>query len=203
MDTIYGFFYQSWKESSARVMHDKDGQEEFYNTTYGYLKNFMFAVTAGMIAFMPLAFRIFVKAEFKAATVYVPILLMGTYFANISGFYGGIFTANKDNGNLNSLCGCQERQGKTQKIRLGRYVCGYRRKNHLTGRGGLRLFYGTCRRKTLSHAQESRKSEVTFLSARFKIRPERPRKRFRGYKKRTFNRKKGSLLRNSLSGCRP
>lgn len=96
MDTIYGFFYQSWKESSARVMHDKDGQEEFYNTTYGYLKNFMFAVTAGMIAFMPLAFRIFVKAEFKAAIVYVPILLMGTYFANISGFYGGIFTANKD-----------------------------------------------------------------------------------------------------------
>ena len=96
MDTIYGFFYQSWKESSARVMHDDDGKQEFYNTTYGYLKNFMFAVTSGMIAFMPLAFRIFVKAEFKEAIIYVPILLIGTYFANISGFYGGIFTANKN-----------------------------------------------------------------------------------------------------------
>lgn len=27
---------------------------------------------------------------------YVPILLIGTYFANISGFYGGVFTAYKD-----------------------------------------------------------------------------------------------------------
>lgn len=96
MDTVYGFFYQSWKESSARIMYDEDGKETFYNTTYYYLKNFLFAITIGMIAFMPLAFAIFVKSEFKEAIVYVPILLIGTYFANISGFYGGIFTANKN-----------------------------------------------------------------------------------------------------------
>lgn len=96
MDTVYGFFYQSWKESSARIMYDEDGKAAFYNTTYRYLKNLLFAITVGMIAFMPLAFAIFVKSEFKEAIVYVPILLIGTYFANISGFYGGIFTANKN-----------------------------------------------------------------------------------------------------------
>lgn len=95
MDTVYGFFYQSWKESSARAMKS-DNQEEFYNSTYSYLKDFMFSVSLGMIAFMPLAFRLFINTKFNDAIVYVPILLMGTYFANISGFYGGIFTAHKN-----------------------------------------------------------------------------------------------------------
>lgn len=41
MDTVYGFFYQSWKESSARVLGD-ESQNDFYNSVYKYLKNFMF-----------------------------------------------------------------------------------------------------------------------------------------------------------------
>lgn len=95
MDTVYGFFYQSWKESSARVMGD-DSQNDFYNTVYEYLKNFMFALVLVMSAFMPLIFRIMINKNYYEALFYVPILLLATYFANISGFYGGIFTAYKD-----------------------------------------------------------------------------------------------------------
>ena len=95
MDTIYGFFYQSWKESTARVLKEKN-RDEFYNSIYSYLKDFMYSVSIGMIAFMPLAFHFFVNSNFKDAILYVPCLLMGTYFANISGFYGGIFTSNKN-----------------------------------------------------------------------------------------------------------
>lgn len=95
MDTVYGFFYQSWKESSARVMGD-DSQNDFYNAVYEYLKNFMYALVLGMSAFMPLIFRIMINKNFYEALFYVPILLLATYFANISGFYGGIFTAYKD-----------------------------------------------------------------------------------------------------------
>lgn len=95
MDTVYGFFYQSWKESSARVMGD-DSQNDFYNAVYKYLKNFMYALVLGMSAFMPLIFRIMINKNYYEALFYVPILLLATYFANISGFYGGIFTAYKD-----------------------------------------------------------------------------------------------------------
>lgn len=95
MDTVYGFFYQSWKESSARAMHD-DNQDSFYNSIYTHLKHFMFSISICMIAFMPLAFKILINEKFSEAIVYVPILLMGTYFSNISGFYGGIFTAYKN-----------------------------------------------------------------------------------------------------------
>lgn len=95
MDTVYGFFYQSWKESSARVVGDK-GQEDFYNSIYGYLKDFMFSIVLLMTAFMPLAFRFMVDESFADAIAYVPILLLATYFSNMSGFFGGIFTAYKD-----------------------------------------------------------------------------------------------------------
>ena len=95
MDMIYGFFYQSWKESSARVMQDND-RDEFYNLVYTYLKRFMYAVVLLITAFMPIFFNILIADTFNEAILYVPILLLATYFMNISGFYGGIFTAYKD-----------------------------------------------------------------------------------------------------------
>lgn len=56
----------------------------------------MYAIVLGMIAFMPLVFHLLINKNYCNAIFYVPILLLGTYFANISGFYGGIFTAYKD-----------------------------------------------------------------------------------------------------------
>ena len=95
MDTVYGFFYQSWKESSARAIR-AGNPDAFYNKIYQYLKDAMYAVVLVMTAFMPLAFHVLINGKFGSAILYVPILLLGTYFANISGFYGGIFTAYKD-----------------------------------------------------------------------------------------------------------
>lgn len=95
MDTVYGFFYQSWKESSARVMGERS-QDEFYNMIYRYLKDFMYSVVLIMTAFMPLVFHVMIDEAYFEGILLVPILLLGTYFANISGFYGGIFTAYKD-----------------------------------------------------------------------------------------------------------
>ena len=95
MDMVYGFFYQSWKESSARVL-ESDSADSFYNYVYLNLKRVMFAIVIVMIAFMPLAFKLLINESFIEALQYVPILLIATYYANISGFYGGIFTAYKD-----------------------------------------------------------------------------------------------------------
>lgn len=94
-DTVYGFFYQSWKESSARALHNED-IEKFYNSTYSYLKNVMYAFVVVLTAFMPVAFNILINKSYNEAIVYVPPLILATYFSNISGFYGGIFTAYKD-----------------------------------------------------------------------------------------------------------
>ena len=95
MDTVYGFFYQSWKESSARALKEEN-QDDFYNSVYENLKNFMFSLVLGMTAFMPLVFFILINKNYYAALPYIPVLLLATYFSNMSGFYGGIFTAYKD-----------------------------------------------------------------------------------------------------------
>ena len=95
LDTIYGFFYQAWKESSARVTDD-DNKEQFFNGVYKYLKDFLYSMVLLLIAFMPVIFGLLVNKSYHDALLYVPFLLIGTYFSNISGFYGGIFTAYKD-----------------------------------------------------------------------------------------------------------
>lgn len=95
VDMIYGFFFQSWRESAARVMGNQD-QNQFYNSIYGYLKNFMYAVVLIMTACIPFIFKVLVNEGYYEAVYYIPILMIAMYFSNISGFYGGIFTAYKD-----------------------------------------------------------------------------------------------------------
>lgn len=95
MDMVYGFFYQSWKESSARIL-ETGTANEFYNNIYRCLKRALFAIVVVMVAFMPLAFKIMIDESYIDALQYVPFLLIATYYANISGFYGGIFTAYKE-----------------------------------------------------------------------------------------------------------
>lgn len=96
MDTVYGFFYQSWKESSARALGGEGDEVAFYNAVYRALRRFMAAVVLVMTALMPLVYGLLVEGDYGEGMLYVPILLLATYYSNISGFYGGIFTAHRD-----------------------------------------------------------------------------------------------------------
>lgn len=95
MNTIYGFFYTAWKESSAKAISDED-KEGFFNKIFDMLIKVMFSVSLGIIVCMPLVFNIFIKESYKDAYLYIPILVIGMYYNNISGYYGGIFSAYKD-----------------------------------------------------------------------------------------------------------
>ena len=96
MDQIYGFFYQSWKESSARALNSSEDEVSFYNRIYRALRRLMMSVVLGMTALMPFIYDLLIDWQYHEGILYVPILLLATYLSNISGFYGGIFTAHKD-----------------------------------------------------------------------------------------------------------
>lgn len=96
MDTVYGFFYQSWKESSARALGSEGDEVTFYNRVYRALRHFMASVVLVMIALMPFVYGLLVEGDYGEGMLYVPVLLVATYYSNISGFYGGIFTAHLD-----------------------------------------------------------------------------------------------------------
>lgn len=102
MDQVYGFFYASWKESSARVLGSKEDEQRFFNYVYRTLRRLLMGIVLGMTAFMPLVFGLLIDSSYQEGIYFVPILLLATFFSNISGFYGGIFTAYKDTGVMGS-----------------------------------------------------------------------------------------------------
>lgn len=95
ISTFYSFFSTAWKESAARILKD-DNKTQYYNSIYKDMKNFLKAITIGLIAVMPFAFKILINSNYNDAYIYIPILTIGIYYANMSNFYGGIFTAYKN-----------------------------------------------------------------------------------------------------------
>ena len=95
LNTVYGFFYTAWKESAAKILK-QENKVEYYNSIYKDMKKILFAAVLCLIAVMPIAFPIFVNAEYNEAYKHIPMLILATYFANLSSFYGGIFSAYKN-----------------------------------------------------------------------------------------------------------
>lgn len=95
IDTIYGYFYIAWKEEASRAVKD-DNADGYYNYIYRELKRILFSVCICMISILPMVFKIIINNNFSDAYKYIPILVVSMFFGNISGFYGGIFSARKD-----------------------------------------------------------------------------------------------------------
>lgn len=96
MDQLYGFFYQSWRESSARALNDESDETLFFNTVHRTLRRFLLSGVLVMSSLMPIVYSMFVGEGYDEGMLYVPVLLLATYFCDISGFYGGIFTAHRE-----------------------------------------------------------------------------------------------------------
>lgn len=95
INVLYGYFYTAWKESAARIIKD-DNKKAYYNSIYHDTKRFLYAVTICLIAIMPFAFPIFINKTYNEAYIYIPIVMIATYYSNLSSFYGGIFSAYRD-----------------------------------------------------------------------------------------------------------
>ena len=95
MNTLYGFFYTAWKESAAKAKNDED-VNIFYNKINDLLRKLLLSVVLAIITFLPIFFSLLIKKDFSASYIYIPLLLLAMYFSNMSGFYGGIFSAYKD-----------------------------------------------------------------------------------------------------------
>ena len=95
ISVVYGYFYTAWKESAAKIVKEEN-KNEYYNSIYHDAKRFLYAVTICLIAAMPFAFPIFINSSYEEAYIYIPIIMIATYYSNLSSFYGGIFSAYKD-----------------------------------------------------------------------------------------------------------
>lgn len=94
--TCFGFFNISWRESASKMVN-KEERDEFYNSVYLNLKHFLISVSIMVVAILPFAFRILVNKNYNEAYIYIPLMILSTYYANMSNFSSGIFAAYKDN----------------------------------------------------------------------------------------------------------
>ena len=95
INVLYGYFYTAWKESAAKIVKEEN-KNQYYNSIYHDAKRFLYAITICLIAVMPFAFPIFINEAYNEAYIYIPIVMIATYYSNLSSFYGGIFSAYKD-----------------------------------------------------------------------------------------------------------
>ena len=75
INTCYGYFNLSWKESASKALNNKD-KDEFYNSVYKSLQHFLICVSILIIAALPFVFNLLIKNEFREAYYYIPILVI-------------------------------------------------------------------------------------------------------------------------------
>lgn len=95
INVLYGYFNTAWKESAARIIKDQN-KNQYYNSIYHDTKRFLYAVTLCLIAVMPFIFPILINKSYDEAYIYIPIVMIATYYSNLSSYFGGIFSAYKD-----------------------------------------------------------------------------------------------------------
>jgi len=96
INTCYGFFNVSWRESASKMVNKED-RDEFYNSVYLNLTRFLISTSIVVVAVLPFAFPILVNKSYNDAYMYIPFMILSTYYANMSNFSSGIFAAYKDN----------------------------------------------------------------------------------------------------------
>lgn len=95
INTCYGFFNTSWRESASKVVNNTD-RDEFYSSVYLNLKRFLMGVSIVVISALPFVFNILINAKYNESYLYIPFMIIGVYFANMASFSSGIFSAYKD-----------------------------------------------------------------------------------------------------------
>lgn len=95
MNTCFGFFNVSWRESASRAVHTET-KDEFYKSVYLTIRRFLMGVSLLIIGFLPFIFPILVNKNYNESYIYIPLMVLSVYSSSLASFSSGIFAAYKD-----------------------------------------------------------------------------------------------------------
>lgn len=95
MNTFYGFFNTSWRESASRVVNTET-KNEFYSSVYLTVRRFLMGISILIIGFLPFVFGILINEKYNESYIYIPLMVLSVYCSNLASFSSGIFSAYKD-----------------------------------------------------------------------------------------------------------
>jgi len=84
----------AWQENASLAVNDKDASE-YYSKMFDTMFSLMAGLTALLIGFTPLLFRLLIRGDYNESYGQMPILFLGAFFACMSAFQGGIYIAHK------------------------------------------------------------------------------------------------------------
>lgn len=94
MSTFYNFFNIAWRETSAKLVRDNEMKD--FDIIYRRVRMTFFVITIMLLATIRYVYPFFINVQYQESIVYVPILVISTYYLSLSAFYGGIFSAYKN-----------------------------------------------------------------------------------------------------------
>lgn len=89
----------AWTENASISEKDKDS-DLYYTDMLGVMVNLQTTAFTGIIAVVPLLFRILIKGDYAASYNHIPILCYAIFFQGLSLFLGGIYVAKKATKNV-------------------------------------------------------------------------------------------------------
>lgn len=95
LSMVFTVFITSWQISVLEEF-GKDGYDKFYNTVFRLVYILLISVLLTITLSSKLIISIFADSAYNDAWKYVPLLTLGVFFSNISGFAGVNFSATKE-----------------------------------------------------------------------------------------------------------
>jgi hypothetical protein len=91
---LFSFFSMSWTESASVHINSPDRDTFFSRTMNAGVKLFG-SLGLVMLAGLPIVFNLFVGTAFREAYLYIPLLIVGSFFNSIVGLYSALYIAKK------------------------------------------------------------------------------------------------------------
>lgn len=91
---LFSFFNMSWTES-ASVNIDKSDRDEFFSQTMNASIRLFGSLGLCIVAGVSLVFTLLVSKTYHEAYLYIPLLILGSFFNSMVSMYGAIYIAKK------------------------------------------------------------------------------------------------------------
>ena len=99
VSSLQGTFVFAWQENATLASKDDD-KGEYYTHMFSGIFRIIAGITAVLIAFTPILFKILIRGSYEDAYIQMPILFMAILFSCVASYMGGIYVAHKKTLNI-------------------------------------------------------------------------------------------------------
>ena len=99
LNVARGVLIMAWQENASIAVNDSDASA-YYSKLFKEMYAMIAGVTALVIGFSPLLFKLLVKGDYADAFYQMPLLFLGVFYGCMSAFQGGIYIAHKRTQNV-------------------------------------------------------------------------------------------------------